>query len=314
MVLFTTDTESFEALTPDQLSGYLKRINLELDFHQCQPTVNLLALVMSHHANSIPFETGKILFTKTPSPMTVPEIFTEVVDRKRGGYCYNNNILIMSALISLGFTATSGIARVCAWNQSKSSFDLGPAQHMLIYIHFPNGSKYLVDMGNNRFSTPLEIKHNAQISCPAAETMQLRQTSAEKWAVFFKRAPWTENPAGCDSDGFVPLYQFSLETWRPADYEALNFYVSHFEKHTLRTVFIASCTTKTGGRLAMTDMVFRRREADGNRHLECVIEVESVGQFVGLMEREFGVELTEDEIGGARIKYFGGDYKCQVPI
>ncbi|KAI9343215.1 hypothetical protein BDR26DRAFT_858737 [Obelidium mucronatum] len=302
--------ESFEPLSPNQLDAYLQRINLKLPT-QAEPTLEVLNQIAHHHANAIPFETGKVLFTKSTSPITTAGVYEEVVVGNRGGYCYFNNILITAALKALGFKVTNGIARVAAYNATSDEFDLGPAQHMLVFVDLEINGCYLVDMGNNRFSSALALKDGTQLACAANETVELRRISKEcstvhstQWALFSKRAPWAEKAAGSDSNGFVPLYQFSLETWRPADYEALNFYVSNFERHTLRNVFIASLTTETFGRKAMTDMVFRRREGRDHRDLECVVEVKSLNEFAALMKREFDVTVTSAELDGVRQKYF----------
>ncbi|ORY35191.1 cysteine proteinase [Rhizoclosmatium globosum] len=248
-----TSINSFPGLSGTQLEGYLDRIGLNV---------------------------------------TLP-ISADLRFRKRGGYCYNNNIILFAALKSIGFTVKTGIARVTPWDAMQQAFDLGPPQHLILLIEL-NGRTYLADMGNNRMSEAIEVVDGAIVNAAADETYQIRRTDLlgqGDFALWFKRAPWAPFPDGADSDGFIPYYV------------AMNVYIGSNPCHTLQTTFIVSNVTKTFGRTAVTDMVFRRREGAANRDLECVVEIKTVGQLKELMAREYGVELTEVELEGARKKY-----------
>ncbi|KAJ3078319.1 N-terminal acetyltransferase [Rhizoclosmatium hyalinum] len=299
-----TSINSFPGLSGTQLEGYLQRIGLNVAL-PISADLSSLNAILFHHAQSIPFETARILFTNKTSSLDIHDVYEEVVVRKRGGYCYNNNIILFAALKSIGFTVKTGIARVTPWDAMQQAFDLGPPQHLILFIEL-NGRTYLADMGNNRMSEAIELVDGAIVNAAADETYQIRRTDLlghGDFALWFKRAPWAPFPDGADSDGFIPLYYFGMEQWRPQDYAAMNVYVGSNPCHTLQTTFIVSNVTKTFGRTAVTDMVFRRREGAANRDLECVVEIKTVGQLKELMAREYGVELTEVELEGARKKY-----------
>ncbi|ORY51625.1 cysteine proteinase [Rhizoclosmatium globosum] len=296
---------SFDGLSSIQLDGYLDRIGLKLSL-PAPVTLETLNQVMFHHANTIPFELSKLLFTHQPGPVNVNDSYDELVIGRRGGYCFANNILIFAALKSLGFNVSAGAARVAQWSKTAQEFDLSPPQHMLMFVDIDQ-RRYLVDMGNHRYSQAIELKDGSTLHGAAAdETFQIRMSSLlapNNWIIWFKRAPWAPLPEGCDEGGFIPIYHFGTELWRPRDFDAMNIFVFN-ARNTVFPSFIASNVTKSFGRTAMTDMTFRRREGANNRHLESVINITNVDMLVEIMDREYGIRLTEEEKEGARMLYF----------
>ncbi|KAJ3283583.1 hypothetical protein HDU79_008944 [Rhizoclosmatium sp. JEL0117] len=296
---------SFPALSEAQLAGYLDRIGLSLDTG-APATLEVLNKVALHHSHSIPFENSQLTFCQKSGPTEVDAIYDTIVKAGRGGYCCQNNILLFSALKTLGFNVSCGVGRFAAWNETEKHHDLGPTQHMILFVEL-DSKTYLVDQGNNRFSMAIEIADKSTEPVAADELFQIRRSdwiTPGNWMLWFKRAPWAAIPDGSDGDGFYPLFYFTLDRYRPADLSALNLFVSLWPEHNLRRRLIVSIVTKTYGRAVITDNVFRRREGSDHRHLEYVVTMTKVEELVDIMKKEFGVEMTQEEIDGANIKYF----------
>jgi N-hydroxyarylamine O-acetyltransferase len=97
--------------------AYLKRIGV--DERQLSgdgiDELSVLKTIMSAHLMSIPFENLDIVNGKTIS-MELEDVFSKLVLRGRGGYCFEHNTLLAAALKHLSFHVVSSLARVCAFH------------------------------------------------------------------------------------------------------------------------------------------------------------------------------------------------------
>src|SRR5579884_1232622 len=93
---------------PFRLDAYLERIRYNGPLSLSADTLRRL-----HRAQvmSIPFENIDI-FLGRPIQIDPTSLFTKLVEKRRGGYCYELNGLFLMALQHLGFTATPLAARV----------------------------------------------------------------------------------------------------------------------------------------------------------------------------------------------------------
>ena len=92
------------------LPNYLNRIGLK---HAAQPLkadLSTLALVMAAHSRAIAFENIDVVRGKTIS-MARDDVEKKLVDDLRGGYCWEQNTLLASALREIGFDVTPLLCR-----------------------------------------------------------------------------------------------------------------------------------------------------------------------------------------------------------
>jgi N-hydroxyarylamine O-acetyltransferase len=68
----------------------------------------------------------------------------KLVDSRRGGYCFEQNVLLKAALETMGFKVMALGGRV-RWMSPPES-PLGPREHMLLMVDLPDG-QYLADVG-----------------------------------------------------------------------------------------------------------------------------------------------------------------------
>jgi N-hydroxyarylamine O-acetyltransferase len=85
------------------LDAYLKRIGLA-----GRPS---LADLHTAHATSIPFE-GLNAHLGAPVPLDAPALAAKIVAGGRGGYCFEQNLLLKAALEALGYEVEPYLARV----------------------------------------------------------------------------------------------------------------------------------------------------------------------------------------------------------
>ncbi|KXN69222.1 cysteine proteinase, partial [Conidiobolus coronatus NRRL 28638] len=157
--------------TKDQLNLYLNRINFFKDgsFEGKELPVNYETLerVTKGHVNSIPY--GNLAFAyykrlQKPEgnypcdirdPLTtqgvstdLQDIFKKLVLEERDGYCFENNLLCVHMLMTLGFTAYATSSRIIAphiWDQF-GTIEIQPITHACIIVEL-EGKDYLLDVG-----------------------------------------------------------------------------------------------------------------------------------------------------------------------
>jgi N-hydroxyarylamine O-acetyltransferase len=190
------------------LDAYLERIGHS---GSRRATLETLAAIHLGHAHAIPFENLNPLL-RLPVRLDVSSLQQKLVAERRGGYCFEQNLLLSHALKTLGFTVTGLAARVL-WNNPEGL--VTPRSHMLLRIDLGEGS-YVVDAGFGGLT----------LTGPLRLEPEIEQTTPHE--------PFRLKSAG---DGFVmeaqigeewkALYRFDLVEQFQADYEVTNWYLSN---------------------------------------------------------------------------------------
>ncbi|SIO91204.1 arylamine N-acetyltransferase [Nocardiopsis sp. JB363] len=120
------------------LDAYLDRVGLPADL---PPTLDTLTAVHRAHLAAIPFENLQLLLDR-PVPLDVPSLTDKMVHHHRGGYCYEQNLLLAAVLDRLGFTLTAFSARVLMGGDGRPR----PSTHALSRVDL-EGASWLVDVG-----------------------------------------------------------------------------------------------------------------------------------------------------------------------
>ena len=128
---------------------YLDRINYK---SQVSASKEALWALQSAHLLCIPFENLDSHYKKKIK-LDVASIYQKIVINRRGGFCYELNVLFFYLLKNLGFDVRLISGRVC----SKDGNYGEEYDHLAIAANI-DGKKYLVDVGFGKFSyQPLEI-------------------------------------------------------------------------------------------------------------------------------------------------------------
>ena len=119
------------------IEAYLDRIGLA---GRADPA---LAEVHRAHATSIAFENFDS-FSGTPVSLDLSDLEDKIVARGRGGYCFEHNLLLASALESLGGRQVDPmLARVRLDPKGAPS----PLNHLLLRVTDRDGRTWLADVG-----------------------------------------------------------------------------------------------------------------------------------------------------------------------
>jgi N-hydroxyarylamine O-acetyltransferase len=201
------------------LDAYLKRIEYA---GPREPTLAALEAIHLAHATHIPFESVDVLLGR-PIRLDLASLQAKLVAGGRGGYCFEQNLLLAAALRDLGFDVTLLGARV----RHRGDKPL-PRTHMLLLVRIA-GADYIADVGFGGeglllpvpFRTGSEFRHYAW-------TYRLLEEQAGQWLLQSRRDP-----------GWGSLYSFTLEPQTPEDCEMANHYTAtHPHSPFVRTLIV----------------------------------------------------------------------------
>ena len=216
----------------------------------------------------MPFENLDILYGKNIS-LSTQQIFEKIVLKKRGGVCYETNILFHDLLASLGFKTAYLSAR------SAKAVTGGPAfDHMVLRVAV-DGNDYLVDVGKGQSCRkPLSLDDGYSLS---PEGVEYRVASRGSDYVLYSRK---------DRRGWSPRLYFDSMERRPADFEEMNVYLqtspdSPFTKRAIVTVATLS------GRRTLIDRQLTITVGTRKR-----MHAMETGDYLRVIRRCFGIDLN----------------------
>jgi len=222
-----TPTNSFD------LDAYLQRIGFA---GTVSPTLDTLKEIQVRHPAAITFENLDSLTGRVPS-LALADVQRKLVTAGRGGYCFEQNLLLRHALDAIGFRVSGLSARVL-WNIPPGPTP--PRSHMVLRIDL-DGDAYIADVGFGGMT----------MTAP----MRLAATSAQETPHGPFRLVPTEDSHRLESqigDLWHPLYVFDQVEQAGTDYEVSNWYVAtHPNSPFVATLICAR--TDSGRRYALRD-------------------------------------------------------------
>lgn len=189
------------------LDAYFQRIGYDGDR---SPTLVTLQAVHLCHVQAIAFENLNPLL-KQPVLLDLDSLQRKLVHERRGGYCFEQNLLFRSVLLTLGFQVTNLAARVL-WGLPKGT--VTPRSHMLLQIDL-DGESYIADVGFGglTLTAPLALKPNLQ-----------QNTPHEPFRLILENGTYVMQ--ALIGQEWKSLYRFDLQEQQLPDYEVSNWYIS----------------------------------------------------------------------------------------
>jgi N-hydroxyarylamine O-acetyltransferase len=198
------------------LAAYLGRIGYSGSVQPSRATLEALHLA---HATHIPFENLDILLGR-PIRLDLASLQDKLVRGRRGGYCFEQNLLFASVLERLGYSVTRLAARVYYRNQPKV-----PRTHIALLARI-EGAAWLADVGFGLEGLLLPVPFVAgREARQFAWTYRVIESEGEWTLQSLREQSWTE------------LYSFSLEPCLAVDFEPANHYTAtHPDSRFMRTL------------------------------------------------------------------------------
>jgi N-hydroxyarylamine O-acetyltransferase len=233
------------------LPAYLARIGYT---GPREPTLDVLHGLTAAHAQAIPFENLDVLLGRRID-LAPDAVFDKLVRRRRGGYCFEQNGLLLGALTALGFEAVPLSARV---RIDRPREVLPPRTHLFLRVEVA-GASWLTDVGVGALSLTRAIRFVAdeEQATPHEPRRILREN--DRWFHQARLgATWSD------------VYEFTGEEMPPIDRELANWFTStHPESHFLGRL-IAARAAPDGRRITLQNGELKIRERDGRATVQTI--------------------------------------------
>ncbi|HET9487869.1 MAG TPA: arylamine N-acetyltransferase [Chryseosolibacter sp.] len=252
------------------VSDYFKRISYQGDR---TPTLKTLQAIHQLHPAHIPFENLNP-FLRMPVKLDLPALLQKILKEKRGGYCFEHNLLFKAVLESLGFKVKGLAARVL-WNQPAEA--ITARGHMLLLIEI-DAVPYIADVGfgGQTLTAPLVLKTGLEQQTPH-EVFRLTEVQDNYRLETLVRGEWR------------PLYRFGLEEQFQVDYEVTSWYLSNNPNSHFVTGLIAARTVPNR-RFTLRNNELAIHHLGGETIRKVIRQADDLGN---ILAETFGISLPE---------------------
>ena len=226
------------------LGAYFDRIG----YHgRAEPNLATLRMLTELHPAAIPFEAIDVLLGRgiDISPEAVD---AKLIERRRGGYCYEQNALFARVLKAIGFEVEN-LASHVRW-MSGPGTALPPLTHRVLRVTI-DGTPWLTDVGFG----------SAVPTAPLRMDIGDPQPTRHETFRIIKLGPQWLLQASVE-DEWRPVYSVAAEPWLEGQYEMANWYTSTHPKSHFRHRLIVTRTTPEA-RHILADGRLTIRRADG---------------------------------------------------
>lgn len=232
-----------------------------------------LAVLQHAQRQAIPFENLDICLGREIS-IDSGAVFAKLVTARRGGYCFEQNMLLAAALAAMNVPNRPVLARV--W---LGATDTPPFTHLALMAEV-GGESWLMDAGfGGGYCPPLRLGDGVQATTFDGSVYRLTEDDAFGWVL--------DQMIG---SAFIRQYSFTLAEVFPADIQLSNHWTSTNRASRFRQNLIVNRITD-GGRVSLMNGSFARI---GQNQQSATVT--SPAQLAGILECEFGLGFSKTEI------------------
>ena len=256
--------------TPFDFDAYARRIGFDGDG---RATLDTLARLVACHAHAIPFENIEVLAGRVPG-LELDALQHKLVRSARGGYCFEQNNLLLAALQALGYAARRLEARVRAGVPADVTTG---RTHMALCVTL-DGVDWLADAGFGGLAptAPLALANRADQPSP---TGAYRFVDLDADLLLQART----------HEGWNDCYRIGPDRPQHIDHEIGNWFVATHPKSMLRQNLLVARST-AGGRLRLFNHELELRAGDTDVPVKRTLETRA--EFADALGDEFGLDIA----------------------
>jgi N-hydroxyarylamine O-acetyltransferase len=257
--------------------AWLDRIGYE---GSCVPTLGTLRGLVDAHSAAISYESIDVLLDRAPK-LDLDSLQRKMIAGRRGGYCFEQNMLFRGGLRALGFDITSLQARVVRGLAIDAP---RPMLHMVLQVNLPEGP-YLADVGfgNLAPTAPLKLAADLEQDTPhevmrfirMGDELTLQSRLGERWE---------------------HIYRVVLLPRVDAEYEICNWFTASHPDSPYRANLIAARPGPNRTRITLFNARLNVRHADGKVERRLL---ESPPEYREVLTDTFGLALSDNELATA---------------
>lgn len=255
-------------------SAWLERISYS---GPLSPTLETLQALIQAHASAIAYESIDILLDRPPK-LDLASLQAKMINARRGGYCFEQNMLFRGGLRSVGFDVTSLQARVVRGLEIDAQ---RPMFHMVLKVQLPEGA-FLADAGFGNLAPTGALKllpreeqdtpHEVMRFISMGEELTLQAKLGHRWEHIYR---------------VVPLPRFD------AEYEICNWFSGTHPESPYVNNMIAARPGPGRTRLTLFNARFTTRHASGETERRIL---DGERDYAEVLERHFGIELSARDL------------------
>jgi N-hydroxyarylamine O-acetyltransferase len=248
------------------VNAYLERINYHGPLELTAETLRALQVA---HLCTVPFENLSI-HAGQPIVLEDAALFTKIVERRRGGFCYECNGLFAALLRAIGFDVSMLSAEVA---RAEGGFS-PPFDHMALMVRLEQ--RWLVDVGfGESFLEPLLLDERGE---QRQGNRAYRIVPDDGYLTLL----------GNDGAEWQPEYRFTLQPYEYEDFDLMCRYHqtspdSHFTQNR-----ICSRAIENGGRITISEKRLISTSSDGARQERAL---QSDEEYRTVLREEFGITM-----------------------
>ena len=252
------------------LDRYFARIGLPWSGRDPRtPTLDTLNQIVAAHVMAIPFENLDVLLGR-PIDLDLGAIQRKLIDDRRGGYCFEQNSLLLAVLTQLGFEARPLSGRV----RFGRPRDYTPARtHLVVRVELD--ASWLLDVGIGALSMSAAIRLDT--AEPQATLHEPRRLVRDGNLVFHQAR---------FGDDWHDVYELTLEEMPPIDREVANWYTSAHPQSHFKHRLSVSRALPEGRRISLLNRELTLRERDGRGHHRML---GSPDELLAVLDEHFGL-------------------------
>ena len=259
------------------VEAYLRRIGYSDGRDASAATLEALHRA---HVTHIPFENLDVVVGR-PIALDLASLQAKLVAGRRGGYCFEQNLLFSAVLRAFGFTMTNLAARV-----RLGSNVVRPRTHMTLVVE-ADGARWLTDVGfgGQGLLVPVPLEGGFR-SEQGAWTFRVADENGLHVLQSSRGGQWQD------------LYAFTLEPQHRVDYELTNYYTSTHPSSPFTQMVIAQRIAPDVRR------TLRDREYSEDRGRDVATRTLAGGDEIrDVLAEEFGLELSADDASALLRKF-----------
>jgi N-hydroxyarylamine O-acetyltransferase len=254
---------------PVDLAAYCRRIGYS---GPLEPALDVLRALTELHPAAIPFEAIDVLLDRgiDISPAAVD---AKLIDRRRGGYCYEQNGLFARVLRQIGFDV-EGLSANVRWMFAPGAA-AGPLTHRVLRVTI-DGTPWLADVGFGScvptaplrmdIADPQPTRHETFRLMPMGPHLLLQALVEDRWQ---------------------PVYSIAPDAWLDSHYEMANWYTStHPVSHFRYRLIVTRTTPEARHILADGRLTVRRSDGTAKKRYLDTDEIMEVLEKIFLLPVE----------------------------
>ena len=281
----------------DQIQSYCRRIGLEAP---PSPSAEGLLAVQAAHRQSIPFENLDVRLGRA-IPTDRDAIFDKLVTRRRGGFCFEHNVLMSEMLEAMGMPNRILLARVIFGDPPA----IPPLTHCLLLVDIA-GKAMIADGGfGGTYCPPMALADGAQatsgdgaqhrlrrIGEPESPHPLLHRSLPGEWLLERMGPPETSDGRGRSAAEWESQYAFDLAETAAADLVMGSHFASTHPAARHVNCHVASRVLPDGFVSLLEDRFTRYRHSRSVERRE----VGSAAEYRDVLADKIGVDLPLTDI------------------